>query len=279
MPIFSKGSGHEDLLRQILQELGELRQQVDHQQYAVDQARQDANAAINSGLAEIRSVVRDGLNRSADTLRDPLIHVSTELVGLRASINDLNRARPAADPKPTPGEPEPEPEPKEPLAMTLPAMTPSAETPPTETPPAGEPDATEHRDLLRKAAGISAATLRVHRDTWAFLVEHAGQDKHFHIPGAVGETGGTVTVDVSGRSLVAALTSLHGVQHAPAVDPGTAAIAHHLYERVATTVRSLTTTFHPDSSPVHITVDDRAAPENDDNEPPEQPPTGRDDGD
>ncbi|WP_051852901.1 hypothetical protein [Streptomyces aureocirculatus] len=264
MPIFSKGSGHEDLLRQILQELGELRQQVDHQQYAVDQARQDANAAINSGLAEIRSVVRDGLNRSADSLRDPLVHVSTELVGLRASINGLHRSRPAADPLATPGEPKPEPKPEEPLATT---------------PPAREMDETEHQDLLRRAAGISAATLRVHRDTWAFLVEHAGQDKHFHIPGAVGETGGIVTVDVSGRSLVAALTSLHGVQYAPTVDPGTAAIAHHLHERIATTVRSLTTTFHPDSRPVHITVDDRAAPADDHNKPPEQPTTRHDDGD
>ncbi|KUF14610.1 hypothetical protein [Streptomyces silvensis] len=259
MPIFSKGSDHEDLLRQILQELGELRQQIDHQQHAVDQARQDAIAATNSGLAEIRAVVREGLNRSTDSLRDPLVHVSTELVALRASVDDLHRVRPAADP---------------PAAAASVHEAGAAD----EADTADTADEAGHRDLLRRAAGISAATLRVHRDTWAFLVEHAGQDKHFHIPGAVQESGGGITVEVSGRSLVAALTSLRGVQHAPAVDPGTAAIADLLCERIATTVRSLTATTHPDSRPVHITVDDRVPPANDHNKPPDRP-TAEHDGD
>ncbi|WP_172384651.1 hypothetical protein [Streptomyces sp. MNP-20] len=258
MPFFNKGPDHSEPLRQILRELGELRQRVDSQQHAVDQARQDANAAITTGLAEIRSVVRDGLDRGNDTVRDPLTRIHTELVAIRAALTELNRAGPA---------------PQRPHAVSAPVSAPAPA--PDEDDDYGNgngnshpgENGSAHTDLLRKAAGISAATLQVHRDTWAFLLAHAGQDRHFHIPGAVKEEHGTVTVDVSGLSLVATLTRLRDTQHATGVDPGTAAIAHHLYERVAATVRSLAATPHPDNQPVTIVVDDRAAPPDDQDRP------------
>ncbi|WP_405656604.1 hypothetical protein [Streptomyces sp. RK9] len=260
MTIFDKRPDMTEHLNRIRVDLAELRQRVDDQRHAVDQARQDANAAITTGLAEIRAVVRDGLDRGHDTLRDPLATLGTELEAIRAVLDDIGRGRPGADGSPS-----------------------DHEEPPSEAEKPGhkeagrvrqdEPDS-DHRDhlgLLRKAAGVSAARLTVHRDTWAFLVEHAGQDRHFHIPGAVAEDRGTVAVDVSGLSLVAALTSLRGVEHAPGVDPGTAAIARHLYERVADTVRSLTASPHPGAEPVHIVIDDRAAPATDEDRPPEAP--------
>lgn len=259
MTIFDKRPDITEHLNRIHVDLAELRQQVDDQRHAVDQARQDANAAITTGLAEIRAVVREGLNRGHDTLRDPLATLGRELVAIRAALNDIGRGRPGPEGSP-----------------------PAQEEPPSGVEEAGrregehvrheEPDG-DHLDLLSRAAGISAARLTVHRDTWAFLVEHAGQDRHFHIPGAVTEDHGTVDVDVSGLSLVAALTSLRGVEHAPGVDPGTAAIARHLYERVAGTVRSLTASPHPGAEPVHIVIDDRAAPVTDEDRPPDAPQT------
>jgi hypothetical protein len=117
----------------------------------------------------------------------------------------------------------------------------------------------KHPKLLLAAAGISAAELRVHRDTWAFLVEHAGQDRHFHIPGGVEEKDGIVKVQVSGPSLVAALTSLQAVHQAADADPGTAAIAQHVYGRIAKTVKAVAKDPHSgaDGDPVAIVIDDR----------------------
>ncbi|WP_051854734.1 hypothetical protein [Streptomyces sp. NRRL B-1347] len=255
MRIFSKGPDHSDLLHQILREVGELRQRVDAQQHAVDQARQDADAALSRGLTEIRAVVRDGLDRGSDTIRDSLTTLGAELAAIRTTLNEPARARPATDPPPTQPAPVRHAEPAPPKVDAYDTGHPNE-------------NGSDHTGLLRKAAGISAAKLEVHRDTWAFLVAHAGQDRHFHIPGAVREEKGTVTVDVSGLSLVATLTSLRATQHTPDVDPGTAAIAHHLYERVAETVRSLATTPHPDDQPVAITIDDRTAAPDSKDQPP-----------
>jgi hypothetical protein len=117
----------------------------------------------------------------------------------------------------------------------------------------------KHPKLLLAAAGISAAELRVHRDTWAFLVEHAGQDRHFHIPGDVEEKDGIVKVQVSGPSLVAALTSLQAVHQAADADPGTAAIAQHVYGRIAKTVKAVAKDPHSGTGgdPVAIVIDNR----------------------
>ncbi|WJV50940.1 hypothetical protein [Streptomyces flavofungini] len=257
MTPFSKQPDHTEHLDRIRVDLAELRQQVNDQRHAVDQARQDADAAITTGLAELRAVVRQGLDRGHDTLRDPLATLGAELVAIRAALNDISRGQRRAEESPR-----------------------APEEPPCGADEAGRQEGESvrhdeadrgHVDLLRKAAGISAAKVTVHRDTWAFLVAHAGQDRHFRIPGDVKEEQGAVTVDVSGLSLVAALTSLRAVEHAPGVDPGTAAIAHHLYERIAATVRSLTASPRPGAEPVQILIDDRAAPVTDEDQPSDSP--------
>ncbi|MFE0059378.1 hypothetical protein ACFWZ5_25160, partial [Streptomyces sp. NPDC059003] len=178
--IFGKRNDNSDLLHQVLTELAVLSQRVTDQQHAADQARQDATAAVTTGLAEIRAVVRDGLARGNDTIRDPLTSINTELVAVRAALNSLTRDRSSA-------------EPAQPVQPVHADPVPAGDEPSRRDSPDGE-----HRELLRKAAGISAATLQAHRDTWAFIVEHAGGDRHFHIPGHVTEHAGTVTVDVSG---------------------------------------------------------------------------------
>ncbi|MBB5121031.1 hypothetical protein [Streptomyces eurocidicus] len=102
--------------------------------------------------------------------------------------------------------------------------------------PGGEAGGTGHVGLLRAAAGVSAATLVCHRDTWAFLVEQAGQEPHFRVPGRVrageGADEGMVEVSVSGPSLIAAVTVLARIRD-DSGDPGSRALAWQLYERIA----------------------------------------------
>lgn len=107
----------------------------------------------------------------------------------------------------------------------------------------------------------SAATLHAHRDTWEFLVKHAGPDQHFHLPGEVQDAAGTVLAKVSGPSLVAALTSLDRVSRTNP-DPGTRAIAGHLHTRLTETVEEIVTRPHrgDGAEPVRIVIDDRAKP-------------------
>ena len=234
------GNGSTDLLHQILRELGELRQQVTGQQRAIEQLRQETVAGLNSGLTETRAVVRDGLERHRDTIGDPLASIGTELVSVRAAINDLTRA---------------------PQPQAAPTALEDSDLEPAD-------DQQQKRDpakLLKAAAGISAAQLQMHRDTWAFLVEHAAGDRHFHVPGVVDEEKGLVTVRVSGPSIVAALTSLDRVSRTDA-DPGTRAIAEHLYQRFADTVQEILKHLHrgEDAAAVRIVIDDRAKPDNED---------------
>lgn len=243
MPIFGKDNrddGNRDLLHQILRELGELRQQVTGQQHAIDQIRHDTTAAINTGLTETRAVVRDGLERHREAIGDPLASIGTELVSVRAAINDLARSIPQPQAAP-------------------PAVEDSDLEPADDQQPKRDP-----AKLLKGAAGISAAELQMHRDAWAFLVEHAAGDRHFHVPGVVDEEKGLVTVRVSGPSIVAALTSLDRVSRTDA-DPGTRAIAEHLYTRFADTVQEILKNLHrgEDATAVKIVIDDRAKPASD----------------
>lgn len=259
------GSADRELLRQVSNQLNQLtadlaavKQQVNDQQHAIDQSRLDATTAITSGLAEIRAVARDGLARTNDIVTGPLANIGSELVAIRGAIGQLDnrlketptqaeqaeaaRQEPPAEPEPQPAEkpttePAPEPEP--------------------EVEPASEPDP----DILRAAAGIAAATLHAHRDTWEFLVKHAGRDQHFHLPAEVQDAAGTILAKVSGPSLVAALTSLHHVSHT-ADHAGTRAIAAHLHERLTETVQEIVTRPHrgDGTDPIRIVIDDRAAP-------------------
>jgi hypothetical protein len=254
------GNGDRELLRQIssqltqaVSDLAALKQQVTDQQHAIDQIRQDTTNAITTGLTEIRAVARDGLARSNDIATGPLAQISTELISTRGAItqldNQIQRALTPPAPAPAPGPnpmadatPEPEPQPE-------PSSQPS------------QPQPTE-QDLavLRAAAGISAATLHAHRDTWEFLVKHAGQDQHFHLPGTATAKDGAVEVAVSGPTLVATLTRLGTVSHT-AADPGTAAIAGHLHARLTETVEEVVTSPHrgDGADPVRIVIDDRSA--------------------
>jgi hypothetical protein len=232
-----------DVLQQLLIEFGKFQQRLDDQQEAIRQLAQTNSAAVAANLNETRDIVSTELAAVRDTLRGfdrtngdaAAGHLSEARDVARRALaeqRDLNAAN---------------------LVATVAAIRddikhlnrPAQEAPagavsaPTVAPEAPEADE-GHSDLLRAAAGISAATLNVHRDTWAFLVEHAGQDRHFHIPGEVIAEGGTVRVDVSGPSLVAALITLRAVHTAPAAAPGTAAIARQLYDRIAGTVNAAT---------------------------------------
>ncbi|MFE9602001.1 hypothetical protein [Streptomyces hokutonensis] len=228
MAIFGKDNS--DLLHQILRELGELRERVTGQQQAIEQLRGDTTAALNTGLAETRAVVRDGLQRHQEMIGDPLNRIGGELVAIRNGVNDLGRER-----------------------QTSPqtAAEPGSET--------ADQAPTTNNELLRAAAGISAAELQMHRDAWSFLVEHAAGDRHFRVPGSVKEVDGAVTVQVSGPSIVAALTSLQRVSDSDD-EPGTRAIAEHLHQRFSETVQAVIEQPHRGDGvdPVRIVIDDRA---------------------
>lgn len=231
MAIFGKDNS--DLLHQILRELGELRERVTGQQQAIEQLHGDTTATLNTGLAETRAVVRDGLQRHQEMIGDPLNRISGELVAIRAGVNDLGRDRPA---------------------RAQAAAEPDREI-------ADQAPTTNDSDLLRAAAGISAAELQMHRDAWSFLVEHAVGDRHFRVPGSVKEVDGAVTVQVSGPSIVAALTSLQRVSNSDG-EPGTRAIAEHLHRRFSETVQAVIDQPHrgDGAEPVRIVIDDRAKP-------------------
>ncbi|MDH6610267.1 hypothetical protein M2164_005902 [Streptomyces sp. SAI-208] len=253
------GSADRELLRQIGHQLGQLtadlaalKQQVADQQHAIDQIRQDATAAITTGLAEIRAVARDGLARTNEIATGPLANIGNELVAIRGNITQLGTHIQQAA-KPALPEPESEPADREPHAA--PVRTP-------QPPPLREMRAADDPAVLQAAAGISAATLQAHRDTWEFLVKHAGQDQHFHLPAASTTSDGAIEVAVSGPTLVAALTRLTVVGDL-ADDPGTRAIAQHLHARLTETVEEIVTRPHrgDGAEPVRIVIDDRAGPE------------------
>ncbi|GHE47795.1 hypothetical protein GCM10018785_16770 [Streptomyces longispororuber] len=217
--------GTGDLLRRVLGELEALSRRVSDRQHAADQARRATEDAVTTGFARVDS----------------------ELRAVRGALDDLARLS-RREPRPPREEPREEP-------RGEPRQEPRTERR-EKCPEALE---TETRTLLR-AAGISCATVRAHRDTWAFVVEHASPDRHFRVPGSVVEEGEAVSVRVSGPSLVAALTRLRSVSRTDD-DPGTRAIAGHLHERLTQTVRDVVE--HPHrgdgAPPVTIVIDDRVS--------------------
>lgn len=249
------GSGDRELLRAIGDQLGRaltdlaaIKQQVTDQQHAIDQIRQDTTAAINTGLTENRAVIRSGLDRANETVTGPLASIGSELVAIRGGIQQLDgRIKAAAADVPVAAQ-EREPE-------AAPKAVPVEDQRPDPEPEA--PASVADEEILRAAAGISAATLHAHRDTWEFLVKHAGPDQHFHVPGEIKDAVGTVQASISGPTLVAALTSLDTVSRTAAA-PGTRAIAHHLYERIKETVEAIAAAPRTGTDPVKIVIDDRA---------------------
>ncbi|MFI8191406.1 hypothetical protein ACIF8T_21725 [Streptomyces sp. NPDC085946] len=249
----------EDQLGTIIEGLAALKQQVNDQQHAIDQMRQDATAAISGGLAEIRAVAREALARTSDAATGHLANIGSELIAIRGAIGQLDSRlketpAPAQETKTVREEPVVEPEPQ---PVEQPAPEPAPE--PEQTPePVSEPDP----DILRAAAGIAHATVEAHRDTWAFLIQVAGNEQHFHIPGRVEDHDGFVSVRFSGPSLVAAITSLDHV-HRTADSPVTRAIAAHIHQKITTAVQQIIDRPHRgdgDGTPVRIVIDDRAAP-------------------
>lgn len=258
------GNGDREVLRQISSQLAQavtdlaaLKQQLADQQHAIDQIRQDTTVAITTGLAEIRSVARGGLDRTNEIVTGPLANIGTELLAIRGAITQLDGQIKTAVTPPPPAESEPD---VAPAQDTAPEPEPQ-----TEPEPEAEEEQPQTSDedlaILRAAAGISAATLHAHRDTWEFLVKHAGQDQHFHLPGAAAVKEGAVEVAVSGPTLVATLTSLAAVSRT-AADPGTAAIAGHLHQRLTETVEEIVTNPHRGDGvdAVRIVIDDRVKP-------------------
>jgi hypothetical protein len=258
------GSGDRAQIQQILEQLGTLatdlaavKQQVNDQQHAIDQARRDAAAAITSGLAEIREVAREALGRTGDIATGHLANIGSELIAIRSAVGQLDtRLRETSTPAPEVKAAREEPATSEPLPIEQPAPEPVPEPEPHIEPASG-PDP----DILRAAAGIAHATVEAHRDTWAILVQVAGNEQHFHIPGRVEDHDGFVSVRFSGPSLVAAITSLDRV-HRTAPSPVTRAIADHIHGKITTAVQEIIDRPHRgdgDGKPVRIVIDDRPA--------------------
>jgi hypothetical protein len=248
-----------DQLRQISTDLAALKQQAADQQLAIDQIRQGTTAALTTGLTENRTVIRDGLDRARDTIGDPLTRISTELGAIRSGISSLDshlKARPEQAP---PAVAQAAPPPPPPPPVPEPVRQTDDERVVDFTEPADYDNHLPSDAILTAAAGVAHATLEAHRDTWAFLVQVAGNAEHFHIPGAVKDDDGFVQVRLSGPSLVAAITSLAHTTH-DTNSPVTRAIADHIQSKITQAVQAIIDRPHSGDpgTPVRITIDDRA---------------------
>lgn len=119
--------------------------------------------------------------------------------------------------------------------------------------------------LLGLAAAVARAEVVCHRDTWAFIVERASRGEHFRLPTDISEQpDGTVEVDVSGRSLLAAVDELWQVQREPTVSEGTRRMAAQVYRRIGEALEGAEQV--PESAgaeerrAVRIVIDDRPGP-------------------
>ncbi|MGK9462977.1 hypothetical protein ACSLFT_23535 [Streptomyces sp. G6] len=140
------------------------KQQVSDQQHVIDQIRRDATGAISTG---------------------PLTLINNEFVATHGTIGRLeadvravvSQSADATDPTSQPSE----------LAgRSGPCPRPASHDEPTVRPSYDEADSESagpqpDHATLRAAAGIAHATLEAHRDTWAFLIQTAGREQHFHI--------------------------------------------------------------------------------------------------
>ena len=112
----------------------------------------------------------------------------------------------------------------------------------------------EHSDLLRQAARVSRAALICHRDIWDFVVGQADRHPHFRTPQQLSiDDDDRVAARLSGRSLIAVLSSLWATQHDSPANSGDWALATTLYTRINVQLAGL----EDDGDPVTITLDDR----------------------
>ncbi|MEU1672488.1 hypothetical protein ABZ752_10715 [Streptomyces roseifaciens] len=197
-----------------------------------DGLRQELGGGLGGRLGELHEELRD-LRRALTDVREDVAETRRENEALRQELRAACReaAEGSSGPRNTVRAPRPEP---------VPVGAPGVEAGPAVEPEAVEREADEKtpEKRLEKAAGIGAAELVCHRDTWAYIVEQAARNAHFRVPGEVvaGEDG-QARVIVSGRSLMAILTALDAVMHqGPGGDPGDCALARKFYERIADVV-------------------------------------------
>ncbi|GAA0393865.1 hypothetical protein [Streptomyces luteireticuli] len=214
--------------------LAELRGTLGH-------IRQELLDAVTSGVADLRTENRE-LRRRLDRAVGELAEARQDIARARTDVESLRRQLLEAPPDP------------EPLAPA--AAAEDAEEPVGRD---GAPlDAARLPGLLRCAAGIASATLLCHRDTWAFVLEQAARDRHFRAPGQVLSPGGDrVEAALSGRSLIAVLTSLWHTAGSGRGATGDWALAVELYVRIAAAVER-TGGGGRSGAAVTIVLDDRA---------------------
>ncbi|WP_394436222.1 hypothetical protein [Streptomyces sp. SGAir0957] len=181
-------------------------------------------ATLAQQVANQQHAIDQNQRQANAAITDGLNRLSTELATINSGLNRLQSAARAAQ------------------------LAPTAE---------GDPELGS--DTLLAAAGIAHATIRAHRDTWAFLIQVAGNTRHFHIPGKVKDHDGFVSVRLSGPSLVAAIVSLHRAR-ADADDPVTKAIAQRIQSKITAAVEAVTDT--AGGTPVRIVIDDRPEDDN-----------------
>lgn len=152
---------------------------------------------------------------------------------------------------------------------TAPHLTPVAE-PVQEPAQADQEDQRAHLQCLLSAAAIASATLICHRETWDFIAEHASGHTHFRLPEQIDDAdGGRIEASLSGRSLLAVLTTMWKVtrEHEGGStssgdgdqDLATWALAAAVYRRTALAVDRVTHLAEKENGPTLIVLDDRSA--------------------
>ncbi|MGW6981253.1 hypothetical protein ACWGE1_17655 [Streptomyces sp. NPDC054932] len=149
---------------------------------------------------------------------------------------------------------------------TVPHLTPVAE-PVQEPAQADQEDQRAHLQCLLSAAAIASATLICHRETWDFIAEHTSGHTHFRLPERIEDAdGGRVEIALSGRSLLAVLTTMwkvtrgHEAGGAPGEehDLATWALAAAVYRRTALAVDRVTDQAEKENGSALIVLDDRS---------------------
>ncbi|MFI8008318.1 hypothetical protein [Streptomyces sp. NPDC086010] len=198
----------------------------------VDQVQQAVHEAIVNEMAAVREEMRSQMLVIAGELRDQLSHdghethrqVAALLTEVRSLHEGIDQLR----------------------VQTAPSPAATVEVP------------EGHSALLQRAAQVSSVNLFCHRDVWEFVSAHAGRHPHFRVPPQVADNGHErIEAAVSGRSLIALLISLHSVAHTASDGDGDKELAATLYERIETSLASLTR----HGEPVTITLDDRSPTE------------------
>ncbi|MEU6706586.1 hypothetical protein [Streptomyces wuyuanensis] len=136
-----------------------------------------------------------------------------------------------------------------------------------ETSAAGQEDDRAHLGRLLSAASIASAQLICHRETWDFIAEQTSGRPHFRLPEQVDDVdGGRVETSLSGRSLLALLTTMwqvvrdHETSAASGKDQDLAtwALAAAVYRRTALAVDQVTHEAEKENGPAVIVLDDRS---------------------